>query len=251
MPTVTVQSPSAQESRRPSVAEGEESKPKKVPWYKLLTRRVSDVMLDNEDIHLRLNRLAWNLRIGSFIQCGISMAVLALLVREPSDYGSQVRNISVIVTGVCGIAAGLYAAHSRKDYFARWFFQLQCFMMMILATYLFDSLEQENVKQDMCTAAVGNFAPSSDSCQGNLNEARAKIAFAVLGLINAFFNVMFALDFNDAINDSFAKDRIDARIVKSMTPKMSLIRRSTQRHLSKEAASSPKKGNEQSPKQQT
>eukprot|EP00759_Apiculatamorpha_spiralis_P015292 PhF_6_TR21952/c0_g1_i1/m.31212 len=65
------------------------------------------------------------------------------------------------------------------------------------------------------TSLVAIGALNNNDCEFQTRISKAKIVVAVFDLIMALFNVMWAMDFNDALNDDAVNQQIDERIRRS------------------------------------
>eukprot|EP00759_Apiculatamorpha_spiralis_P025359 PhF_6_TR28340/c0_g2_i3/m.42016 len=180
----------------------------------------SQQLVDEPDLERRIVRLSWKVSAGATLQFCISTSQLVLALVFLADRGSYVRHLTASCVGMTAASFGMYSGFFRKEFPARVAFVFTMFLMTMLATFWFRSIDNENVASNMCTPSVGDKAGkgNSNDCDTIIMQQRAKLAMTIIGFFLCLINVSNYLDFNDALNDKSVLDKIDDRILESLTP---------------------------------
>eukprot|EP00759_Apiculatamorpha_spiralis_P025358 PhF_6_TR28340/c0_g2_i2/m.42015 len=175
----------------------------------------SQQLVDEPDLERRIVRLSWKVSAGATLQFCISTSQLVLALVFLADRGSYVRHLTASCVGMTAASFGMYSGFFRKEFPARVAFVFTMFLMTMLATFWFRSIDNENVASNMCTPLVGDKTNghASDQCQERLRQQQAKLVVTIIGFFLSLANVSNYLDLNDVLNDKSVLDKIDDRIV--------------------------------------
>jgi hypothetical protein len=126
-----------------------------------------------------------------------------------STFLFSVVDSEAVTSNMCNPQAGNYAAKKAGG--------PTSINFALLPPQTFDCSVLTKGPQCPNTTVVGEvqISTSNADCDFELGISRAKVAVAVFDLIMALFNVMWAMDFNDALNDDSVNKKIDDRIRRS------------------------------------
>eukprot|EP01064_Diplonema_japonicum_P004956 TRINITY_DN13280_c0_g1_i1.p1 TRINITY_DN13280_c0_g1~~TRINITY_DN13280_c0_g1_i1.p1 ORF type:complete len:206 (+),score=67.40 TRINITY_DN13280_c0_g1_i1:189-806(+) len=158
---------------------------------------------DDQNVEAKVMQLGKAQAVLATVQIMMSCAVLYLSAATKKD--NERVKVTDIFSGTVGTASGvvgLIAGITKHEMLTRLYFIFQLWVLSTVTLFLFVTVNKEETAEAVCSPHQ-SFSQSSNSadCASGVAQNRAKLSFAVMGMLLALATCVVSFDFEDALDD--------------------------------------------------